>query len=352
MKNKIVALTFLLFLFGCQKLPGNNSPVKFEEAPASTLMLSNEVFIKATGGWPLSVYWSSEDYLSVTGSATGDWSPVAVKLPELSIISRPSDSCSGHSKISPDGKYFLSFLSSGASGISSMADLLEAGRITPIHSLPDDMMYGMEEYQWSRDSQNLAMLSVNYSEKNSITLYIYNLPTRTLKTIFEYVEQIQDTRIYLPVGDLSWSADGKRFAFSVAYETNADKDNHKTQIDLFVYNIEQNKLVKVTSTPDVNEFYPSWYPENDILMFVTSFVTSKDVNGLVNGNLSFSTNDGECIRVLPGYEGISYPSWSPDGKQIVYLSSTGIHFLEVGKIIPPEYLSPGTLCEMSDGSVP
>jgi Tol biopolymer transport system component len=64
--------------------------------------------------------------------------------------------------------------------------------------------------------------------------------------------------------------------------------------------------------------------------------------------LVFSTNDGACTKTFSGLKGIISPAWSPDGKQMVFISPNGIELMDVIKVIPAEFLSPQKLCQSNN----
>jgi dipeptidyl aminopeptidase/acylaminoacyl peptidase len=342
MIKKLFSMTVFLFLLGCTGLTGKETYAQFKNSPFSSMVISDDMFEKKGASPATSLNWSNKDYLVTTGVSLSILPIYVVNIPQLTITQVlykndsivPFPPC----KISPDGKYIAYNMGSGGIGISKLSDLTTSGFVTSDHYIENHRTRTILE--WSPDSQQLAMLHVG--ENKGFILEIYDLPYRSLTRVFEYDENVENTDIDLGKG-FSWSFDGEKLAFPLNYELDVSNTTGKVQSDIFIYNIKQNKLTKVTSTSNFSEKYPAWYPKGDILMFVSA--PEEDFEGRIDGKLVFSSNDGACVKLLPSFEGIAFPSWSPDGSQIAYLSTEGIEMLDVKGIIPQEYLSPDTLCK-------
>jgi Tol biopolymer transport system component len=176
----------------------------------------------------------------------------------------------------------------------------------------------------------------SYEEnKEDVTLSIYDLDNQNHQQLFE----LPRNDIFYVKG-LSWSPDGKYLIFSLQFET----PDQGVQSDVFIYNLDDGLLSRVTKTSDNNERSPAWYPKETIF----TYTSTPNLNEYVDARLVFTTPDGLCKKVFAGLEGIGFPSWSPDGEQLAFLSSDGIEILDVSEVIPAEFLSPDALCDQGE----
>ena len=261
-----------------------------------------------------------------------------------------SDDLASPCKISPNGKHLACGVRNVEDGFLAIPydiqimELDQASIITGRMQQKFTIDY-QDHLAWSPDSQQLAFL--NYHQGNTydageVTMHVYTLGGISVEIPLKLPKDIDSQTISLR-NNLSWSPDGKKIAFSLFYTQTGILSN-RVQADIFIYDLEQEKLKRLTSTNKTSEQYPSWHPNGNILLFVSN--PDHSSQGLFDGKLMFSTGDGLCMKVLPDYEGISSPSWSPDGTQLMYISLDGIEILDVGEIVSPEYLSPEGLCDM------
>jgi TolB protein len=114
-----------------------------------------------------------------------------------------------------------------------------------------------------------------------------------------------------------WSPDGTRIAFAL--------DTGKTEggYQVYVMNVDGSNVVQLTRSPlsDVVSF--EWSPDSTRIAFVAR-ATPQDAREVKSGAeigpfLYVMNADGTSqTKLLPNSPGEYYPTWSPDGKQILF----------------------------------
>lgn len=160
-------------------------------------------------------------------------------------------------------------------------------------------------------------------------------------------EAVKLTSYKADVSDLAWSPDGKRLALVVADvdpdnpNPDAAKDDEKTpkpivvkrlqfkqdgqgyltdrRDHLYVFDLGTKASVQVTSGPG-DDASPAWSPDGRLLAFVSNRTANPDANQNTDVFV-VEPVAGAAPRALttsPGSDGS--PSWSPDGKSVVYVA--------------------------------
>jgi Tol biopolymer transport system component len=147
-----------------------------------------------------------------------------------------------------------------------------------------------------------------YSEKDLFDIDLFLADAQTGKIIQKVSSVVHENEIdalnFIESAG-TWSPDSKMFAF-VAFSKGRNR--------ILVVDVERKKLVRDFEIPGVPSFnYPAWSPQGNGIV----------VSGLVDGHndlylYSFDTNRVERLTNDP-WSNI-HPSWSPDGKSIVYVT--------------------------------
>lgn len=98
-----------------------------------------------------------------------------------------------------------------------------------------------------------------------------------------------------------WSPDGKKIIFSRTLEDNTS--------DLFIINVDSGDITRLTNTAEINESYPDWSPDGKEIVF-SGF--GGDQSGIFAMNV-----DGTNVHLIMAGP-LHYPKWSPDGKYIAF----------------------------------
>ena len=99
-----------------------------------------------------------------------------------------------------------------------------------------------------------------------------------------------------------FSPDGKQIVFSRTIDTVAD--------DLFIIDVDGSGLIRLTNTSRVQENYPHWSPDGKKILF-------SRFGGSENGGVWIMDRDGKNDRLVKA-GAYHYPKWSPDGKYIAF----------------------------------
>lgn len=336
-KTAGIAISICIIIFGCNR---NTSSLKFSNQPSVQLVIPNN---NISDGGIVSVNWSSQSFLTMQGMTRSDWpiyisgsekgNPIAIEINNVKVSGYSpvisSDAkylvYASYSTTTVDSKIYISTINQGQDDSFTLSD---------VKILLDNQNYA--SLAWSPNNRQLAILGV---AGNGIGLYTYDIPGGTLQKLIEYHEE----SIRAP-GIIVWSPNETQLAFSIEYDIFVD-DKPRVQSDIFVYDIGGNRLIRLTSSAEVNDESPSWFPKDNILTYAS---TNLGDAKLIDSNLVFSTSDGKCVKTLTGLKGIASSSWSPDGTKIAFVSAEGIEIMDSLKTIPQKFLSVSYLCDKSN----
>jgi len=190
-------------------------------------------------------------------------------------------------KFSPDGKW-IAFLSS-REGDKSQVWLLprsggEAARLTDVKS-------GVDAFVWSPDSKRLALVVTDPDPE---------------ATEGEAKGDEKKTAKPIVTNRIQFKRDGAGYL-------------RELRSHLYVFDLERKTSAQITSGPYDDE-QPAWSPDGKTIAFVSNRTAEPDTNRDSNIFL-IAPRAGETPRAIttsPSEDGS--PSWSPDGKTLVYLT--------------------------------
>ena len=116
----------------------------------------------------------------------------------------------------------------------------------------------------------------------------------------------------------SWSPDGKRIAF----DSNRDG---RFNFEIYVIDTDGRNLQRLTNNPDPNghpdDRYPSWSPDGKRIVFSARreghVVHNRDITYEI---YVMDADGGNEQRLTDNRNNDWYPAWSPDGKRIAFMS--------------------------------
>jgi TolB protein len=157
---------------------------------------------------------------------------------------------------------------------------------------------------WSPDGQKLAFISTRDSDRGEI--YVINANGSGLERLTN--NDAADTSV-------SWSPDGQHIAFASDREGN---------FDIYVMGPDGSGQTRLTSTPDMEAAAPvghpflAWSPDSSRIAFVSDRGDNLDVYAVDadgSGETRLTTNANDDL----------WPTWSPDGGQIAFLSNGNLY---------------------------
>jgi Tol biopolymer transport system component len=156
--------------------------------------------------------------------------------------------------------------------------------------------------QVSPDLKQLAC-DDHYGQNSQIV--IFDLDTKEKQKITEFRNDCQDP---------SWSPDGKNLVYWIG--GNADqvgKDAKPKGNHLAIYNLASREHHLLTKEPGGYDAYAQWSPDGQWIAF------HRKGNSRGEWNIWMIRPDGtEATQLTTGRLESTYPSWSPDSKQIAY----------------------------------
>ena len=125
----------------------------------------------------------------------------------------------------------------------------------------------------------------------------------------------------------AWSPDGTRIAFMSNRDGHVRKDGVRTTFEIYVMDADGGNQQNLTNHP-AGDSSPSWSPDGKRIAFVSDRDRFLDIHGFPTSEIYVMAADGENPQNLTNNrDGDWSPSWSPDGKRIVFMSYREGHFI-------------------------
>lgn len=246
--------------------------------------------------------WSPDGQtIAFQSNRTGDWEIFSIRVDGTGLRQlTANDGRDAHPSWSPDGKRIV--FASVRNSSSSTAGRFRLFAMDPdgnnVTQLTDDL--GEDAMpEWSPDGKRIVFLSDRSGKREA---YLLTVPSGEVKPLTSTIR-----RRHTEVGNPHWSADGSTVVFDADYDGT---------YNFFAVNRDGSGLRQITHSPGGSGelFFPA-YNKNGALAY--SRLVDKD------WKLFVSQPDSSAGRRLSGSATGSdfWPSWSPDGKQLVFASN-------------------------------
>jgi Tol biopolymer transport system component len=167
---------------------------------------------------------------------------------------------------------------------------------------------------WSPDGKRVAFVSARHDTLGS-EIYVMDADGRNV------------ARLTTAAGfdvEPTWSKDGKRIAFASTRAAEDPTNGDFDSTDVFILNVATRAVSQLTYGGRMDA-YPAWSPDGKQI----AFISARDLNnGVQEGELYvMNLDDGQVTRLT--YEGgfALDPSWAPGGKEVAFTlntASTGV----------------------------
>jgi len=161
---------------------------------------------------------------------------------------------------------------------------------------------------WSKDGKQIAFMSTRQDPQGDI--YVMNDDGSGVTRLTDFAGTDDEP---------AWSPDGKQIAFVSTRDGVADQTT-----ELYLLTLDGRQVTRLTFE-DHGVHHPSWAPGGKQIAFHTSFDPGD--NDVLTTDVFVLTLDGRLVTLLTDGPTTAVndlaASWSPDGKQIAYVSIRG-----------------------------
>ena len=125
----------------------------------------------------------------------------------------------------------------------------------------------------------------------------------------------------------AWSPDGTRIVFMSDRDGHVPKGGVLPNFEIYVIDADGGNQQNLTNNPS-DDRQPAWSPDGKRIAFVSDRDGLLDIHGFPTSEIYVMDADGQNPQNLTNNrDGDWSPSWSPDGKRIVFMSYREGHFI-------------------------
>ena len=115
----------------------------------------------------------------------------------------------------------------------------------------------------------------------------------------------------------AWSPDRKKIAFMSFRDKHRRPGEGSTQGEIYVMNPDGTNLINLTQSPEKPDKSPTWSPDGKQIAFISAELSR--VDGVFHHDIWVMDADGGNPRNLTNHRASEWgPDWSPDGRQIAF----------------------------------
>ncbi len=134
----------------------------------------------------------------------------------------------------------------------------------------------------------------------------------------------------------SWSPDGKRIAFTSKRDGHPDRRPGWITSEIYVMDADGGNQQNITNHPN-SDLSPAWSPDGKRIAFGSDRDEILDIHGFPTYEIYVMDADGGNPQNVTNNRHDDWvPSWSPDGKRIVFISYREGHFIGDFELITSE----------------
>lgn len=127
---------------------------------------------------------------------------------------------------------------------------------------------------------------------------------------------------YIDLGGLNWSRDGQKIAFAIP--TTSSPGKTRSWYDIYTVDAAGRELKPITHSTNSNAVSPAWSPDGQTIAY-----TQGDEARVRKGYLWMINADGSCPVQILDTVGVNTPTWSLDGRFILFEYEGGIYTLSL-----------------------
>jgi Tol biopolymer transport system component len=210
---------------------------------------------------------------------------------------------------SPDGDWILLASQKGGDWPEGIWKISADGKTPP------EFLANGYEASWSPDGKRIAVFT--HSEKNAyldVNISIVDLETMQEEVVFG------GKTINAIGGGIAWSPSGEELIFDYGQPGIG-------QLDLYVLNIAEKEVKQITK--DGENYNPSWGRNGNLIAYMNDPGKEHDASLLT------ADKNNNCYQKLLTLDDLRWPSWSPNGKLIAFISWGEVYLLSLDEF--PDY---------------